>query len=748
MSITLPIRFIFLLIALQLASTNLSAQKPLDSEKNDIQIKLKWFHQFQFAGFYAADIKGYYKEAGLDVKIIESSASSPPIDFVLNNKNTYGVSSQELIESRAIGKPVVMLSAIFQHSPYVIISLKEKNIKSPKDLIGKKVMASKDQGLIQLRALLNAQNIDLNKLQIVEHTWNNEDLIKGNVDAQTGYVSVEAFQIKQRGYDVNIIRPIDYGVDFYGDILFTSYEEINKNPDRALAVKRATNKGWEYAMTHIDEICDYILNLPGVRNRGITKENLIYEALMMQHLIKSDLVEIGHINRSRINNMINIYKKNNVIDKKAEFNDFIFDEVQHTEDIQSAFKYFWGSIISIVLILLGIFFWNRQLRKRVDEHINKIEQENIGRLKAEQIAKESEERLELALSAARLGIWDSDLLTGYVYRNDIWSEMLGYDKGEIEPNYEGWRKLVHPEDFNRIEPEISAHHKGKSLYNNYEHRLLTKAGEWKWILSLSKTVAVDKEGKATRLIGIHIDIDELKSKELQLQAITDELMHSNAELEKFAYITSHNLRAPVVNIISLIELLDLEKIGDHQNELIINKVQLSVLRLESTLNDLVEVVSAKKQALMQRTNISISSVCDKVIANLESQLTKSNAEIKFNFCSTDTIYFVPGILESIVQNLITNSIKYRNPEKRLVIEIKTTADDHYVHLSIKDNGIGFDSKKLGQKIFKLYERFHHHIEGKGLGLYLIKTQIDSMGGKIEAHSKIMEGAEFIVSIKQ
>lgn len=718
-----------------------------NAPSDEIKIKLKWMHQFQFAGFYAAKMQGYYAAEGINAEILESTAADPPIDFVLKNKNTYGVSSAELIESKALGSPVVILASIFQHSPYVIISLKDKKIIRPKDLEGKRIMASGDQGMIQLKAMLSAAKIDIKKITILEHTWNNTDITNGVADAMTGYVSVETYQLRRAGFEIAVLKPIDYGVDFYGDMLFTNLTEVKKNPERALAVKRATIKGWEYAMAHIDEIADYILKLPGVKERGITKENLVYEALMMQKLVKTDLVEIGHINKTRINNMIMLYKSYKVIDDFSDFSNFIFDEKENQENINNYYKYVWLIIVFGGLIFIGIFIWNRQLRKKVNDQVAKLEAEYKSRLLAEKIAKDSEERLELALSAARLGIWDSDLATGMVYRNEIWSEMLGYTPLEIEPTYEGWRKLVHPEDYEVIDRSIKSHHNGQSLYNNYEHRLITKNGDWKWILSLSKIVSADKEGKANRLIGIHIDIDEIKNKEIQLQALSDELIHSNRELEKFAYITSHNLRAPVVNIISLIELLDMNTIGDANNKIIIDKVQLSVHRLENTLNDLIEVVSAKKQALAQKTVIKISEVCNHVISNLESQLVKVDADIVLNFEGKDELLYVRGILESVLQNLLTNSIKYRNVQKKLKIEISTHTDSEYTYIYVRDNGIGFDSQALGHKIFKLYERLHYHIDGKGLGLYLIKTQIESLNGKIDVYSKPMQGALFTVALK-
>lgn len=737
--------FVFLLIwifAIQTASSH-----DILGEHSNVKIKLKWHHQFQFAGYYAALIKGYYKEAGLNVEIIEGNAGSAPIQYVLKDSADYGISASDLIESKASGKPIVLLAAIFQHSPYVIISQKDKNILRPQDLIGKKLMSSTEQGYVQLKAMLQKNGIDISRVNIINHTWQNKDITNGYADAMTGYISVEPFQLNKNGVELNLIRPMNYGIDFYGDLLFTTEKEITDHPERAKAIRDATVKGWEYAMTHSEEISNYILTLPGVKERGITREHLMYESIAMQDLVMSDLVEIGHINRSRLENMINKYKEFGVINNNQDFNNFVFvDTPEDKYNNLVNIVYYLIAIVAITLLL--IFIWNRQLHLKIKKRTIELEKEVATRKEAEFIAKRSEERLELALQAARLGIWDSNIQTGYVYRNAIWSEMLGYKANEIEPNYEGWRKLIHPEDYEKIDESIKAHHEGKTIYDNYEHRLITANGEWKWILSLSKIVSRDHTGKPTRLIGIHIDIDELKRKEIQMRQITEELMYTNRELEKFAYITSHNLRAPVVNIVSLLNMIDKSSLVDNENLSIIDKIDLSVQRLETTLNDLIEVVSAKKITLSEKKSINISECTKLVLSNLETQLIKVDAEVILNFDKADRILYIKSVLESVIQNLITNAIKYRSPERRLKIEINTSEDKEYVYLKVKDNGIGFDSSKYGEKIFKLYERVHHNIEGKGLGLYLIKTQIEALNGKIDVNSIPNEGAIFIVSIKK
>jgi len=222
-----------------LFSANVAAQP------TKIKLQLKWWHQFQFAGFYAADIKGFYKSSGLNVELIPGDAKRSPVAEVLKGNADFGISGTGLLINYADGMPVKVLGAIFQHSPYVIISAKEKNILSPKDLIGKKVMGEQEQGWLQVKALAIKNKISLNDIKLLKHTRNNNDLINGYADAMIGYSSVEKYQLQQKGVDINIIYPSQYGIDFYGDVIFSLNKTVNNKPDLTEKFLKASYKGWE-----------------------------------------------------------------------------------------------------------------------------------------------------------------------------------------------------------------------------------------------------------------------------------------------------------------------------------------------------------------------------------------------------------------------------------------------------------------------------------------------------------------------
>jgi ABC-type nitrate/sulfonate/bicarbonate transport system substrate-binding protein len=264
-----------------------------------ITLQLKWHHQFQFAGYYAAQSKGFYQQENLDVNIVEGGRNVPALKQVLEGAAQYGIGDADILLSRINGKPVVAIASIFQHSPYVLLSLRESKIKSPQDLIGKRIMLSNDQGATQFKAMMNKAGIGLEYVTVLPHTWNLQDLVNGSVDVVSAYATVEPVQLEAMGYHPSILSNQDYGVDFYGDILFTSQREVVKHPERVDAFLRATKKGWAYAFEHREEIARLIASMNGVSEHGITYDMLLKEAGVMEPYVLSDVVEFGHMNIER-----------------------------------------------------------------------------------------------------------------------------------------------------------------------------------------------------------------------------------------------------------------------------------------------------------------------------------------------------------------------------------------------------------------------------------------------------------------
>ncbi len=710
----------------------------ISQELKPIKLQLKWLHQFQFAGYYAAKEKGYYKDAGFDVEILQGNALNPPVDNVLKGKADFGVTGSDILNSFINKKPVVVVSVIFQHSPYIFMTLSDRNISSPSDLAGKTIMVSEDQGGRLLKALLLDEGIPIDSVNIIDHSWQIQDLIKGKADAQSAYITVEPQIMRKMGHQVSIINPINYGIDFYGDLLFTTVKMANSNPGTVEKFKEASLKGWQYAMSHPEEITEYILGLPGVKSRGISREQLLYEAREMNKLILPELVEIGHMNPGRWQNMLNIYKQLGLAKKDVTIEGLLFRS-SSTKKVEYFDYLLYVILVAGFLFIINII-GNWRLRKQVLKRTADLQTEIINRTKAEQ-------RLEIAIEAAGLSIWSRDLDTDTVIYDRNWFVNQGIDP-DIFLEHDKLIASIHPDDQENVKQATSALRKGRNQYNNLTYRVRTIHGEWKWLLSFSKMTNSEGNGTGNIVVGSILDIDFIKRKEIELQEITKELRKKNNELEKFAYITSHNLRAPVVNLISLTELQQETSLSQELQDEIRQNIHECVRQLDNTLNDLVEIVASQSGKSAKSEDLDLQTELNIVIKTIENQIRNSGAKIEVNFAKDLKIHFPRHYLHSILVNLFTNTIKYKSKDRNLVISLKTREGKDFTQLFFSDNGIGINLDKYGNKIFGLYQRFHSNIEGKGLGLYIIKSQIEAMDGKIEVDSLPDVGTTFCIYFKK
>jgi PAS domain S-box-containing protein len=244
------------------------------------------------------------------------------------------------------------------------------------------------------------------------------------------------------------------------------------------------------------------------------------------------------------------------------------------------------------------------------------------------------------------------------------------------------------------------------------------------------------------------DIGERKRIENEQQLLTEELMAHNYELQQFSYIVSHNLRAPVVNIRSFYDLLELSKIKDDWNKEILDKLNTSVRRLEEILKDLVQVISLKKDAILPREKIVLQELMKMVMDSIRFQLSEANAEVTLKFSEVEEIEYVKSHLENVFLNLCTNAIKYRKSDIPLRLKVSSYQEEDYTLITFEDNGLGIDLDRYADRIFGLYQRFHENLaEGKGIGLYLVNNQLKALGGKLEVESKVGKGSVFKVFLK-
>jgi ABC-type nitrate/sulfonate/bicarbonate transport system substrate-binding protein len=222
---------------------------------DSVTMRLKWFNQAQFAGFYVAEEKGFYKSAGLDVNIQPGGPDFPAVQMVTGGNEQFGVTgADQILIARSKGVPIVALAVIYRRNPFVMFSLQKSGIKTPADWIGKKVgvKIGGNEELIY-RAVLAKGKIDKSQLTEIPVKFDIAPLLTGAIDVWPGYLINEVLTAEEKGFPVNIVYPSDYGIDLYADTLFTTEAVLKSKPDMVRNFVDATLKGWNSAIAAPEE---------------------------------------------------------------------------------------------------------------------------------------------------------------------------------------------------------------------------------------------------------------------------------------------------------------------------------------------------------------------------------------------------------------------------------------------------------------------------------------------------------------
>src|SRR6185437_9592848 len=242
--------------------------------------------------------------------------------------------------------------------------------------------------------------------------------------------------------------------------------------------------------------------------------------------------------------------------------------------------------------------------------------------------------------------------------------------------------------------------------------------------------------------------EELLQKNVELEKTNSELKKVNNDLDNFVYTASHDLKAPMSNIEGLITALKDMVNQESNNEMdeLITMIDKSIDRFKITIRDLTEITKIQKSLDEESETINLGELIEDVRLSISEIITEANANIICNLKGCNTVKFSRKNLKSIIYNLLSNAIKYRSPERKPEVTISAKKEKDFVVISIKDNGLGINSKDTS-KIFSMFKRLHDHVEGSGIGLYLVKRIVTNAGGKIDVESEVGKGSTFKVYLK-
>ena len=327
-----------------------------------VQLQLKWKHQFQFAGYYAAIQQGYYQDAGLAVNLLEAEAGVDPTDAVLQGKAEFGIGSSDLVIRRAKGDPIVVLAAIFQHSPLAIMTRADTTIRSVHDLVHHKLMFESNAS--EILTYLVKEKIPRDSVNLVPHTFTIRDFLEHRIDAMTVYTTDEVYDMRRMGIPFALYSPRSAGLDFYGDNLFTTEAQIKKNPKRVEAFRKASLRGWEYALTHQSEIIHFIREHYSTRHDST---QLAFEASAMQPLIGNPLVPIGYMYTGRWQGIADAYYETSLLPQAFAIDGFLYrNEELSPPTNHSSNATAIGLLVVAGLLVAFVLGTNSKLRQQID----------------------------------------------------------------------------------------------------------------------------------------------------------------------------------------------------------------------------------------------------------------------------------------------------------------------------------------------------------------------------------------------
>ena len=700
-----------LILFLFLFSSNTFAQ---EKKLSKVSLQLHWKYQFEFAGFIAAREKGFYKDAGLDLELKEYELGQNIIKDVSLGKSNYGIYNSNILVEYIKKEPIQLISSYFKRSALVLIT--KPDIKYPKDLIGKKIMAAgKNDFDLNFNYIFSLQKIKIDDLHLIPHSFDVKDFAEDKVDAMTAFISDQPYKLDKLNIKYNIINPSEYGLFNLQLELFTSDKEASLHRDRTEAFKKASLRGWQYALNNPEEIIEIILKKYNTQN--LSKEFLENEAIYTERLILPKMYEIGSIDEMFLFKQIDILyseKTFNLEEKKQLINDFTFCSKDDLELRQSEKNHqLLKKIMPFLVIILIVFIirqlllkkYNKKLKKEVDDKTLEYKKKNQELINANQ---NFFDLLNTAIEA--IAIFDEN--DKLVKLNNSGKVMFNYYFKKKSQN-----KMILdfiPEDFiSEIKDKLN-----NKVFEPFETNLLRSDKTIFPALIAVKTILI--ENKNNTIITV-VDLTQIK--------LQDQFLQQQAKLAQMGELLSmiaHQWRQPLTAISAASENLKLKnllnKIDNNTIDIATNDINKYTNYLSNTINDFKNFYKTNKS--IEKT--SLNEMLEKSLNIIEDAIYFKNIKIIKNLNSISPINTYKSEVTQVILSLLQNAEDILI-EKQIVnpfIKIKTFEDKKYLYLQVIDNGGGIPENIL-DKIFDPYFSTKHEKNGTGLGLYFAKSIIEN-----------------------
>ncbi len=513
-----------------------------------VRLQLKWLHQFQFAGYYAALSQGYYREEGLDVDILPAEPGMDTTGKVLKGEAEFGVGTTDLLLLRAKGESVVVLATIFQHSPLALMVRKGSSLQSIHDLNRGRLMI--EPGSAELIAYLRREGLDEHHYTLVSHNFQVKELLEGKIDGMSVYVIDEPFELVNAHTDFVLYSPRSSGIDFYGDNLFTTSEQLKNYPDRVRRFRAASLKGWQYAMENPEEIVQLIYKRYGQRH---SLAALRYEAEQMVPLLRADLLEIGHMHQGRWRHIAEVYGELAMLPSDFNLDGFLYDP--HPEmDLTGLYMVVAASAgLGLLASIIAWFVIRSNRRLRSSEQRFRVVFDTIPMA------------FIVSDRSHRITHWNAGATVIFGWARE---EALGRDLYELLVPFaelEGVRKAVE----GVLEQGLETRSLNRNKHRNGNEFLC----EW------HNAVYLDDAGRVSGALSLGLNVEERESAREQLQAAKAMAEQLLIDQKQFIAMVSHELRSPLAVIDAASQLLELQCETQCASSTVILRVRRGVKRL-------------------------------------------------------------------------------------------------------------------------------------------------------------------------
>ncbi len=358
---------------------------------------------------------------------------------------------------------------------------------------------------------------------------------------------------------------------------------------------------------------------------------------------------------------------------------------------------------------------------------------------SEQLLEEKERFQFLADTIPQL-VWTTDPQGYHNYFNQRWIDYTGYDV-ESSQGTEMWNNLLHPDDQERSRKRWQ-HSLDTGKFYEIEYRFKSKDGSYRWFLGQAAPMR-NAEGEIYKWFGTCTDIEEQKRWQEEMIKANEELVKANADLDSFVYTASHDLKLPIISMSRIFtELTKSASFADPDAEKLIEMFHKSLNQINATIQDLADIVKVQKNAEENLEFISLEEVTEEVKLSIQDMIKESGVNISTDFSHAPEVYFSHVNLKSVIYNLLSNAIKYRSPERKPEVTLSSAIVENCVIITVQDNGLGINLARHKDKLFQMFKRFHSHVSGSGIGLYIVNRLVKNQGGSIELESEVDKGSTF------